>query len=173
VKTLYLLRHGKSDWNTSCADHERPLAPRGVDAAHRIGRFLRDLDEVPDRIVASTAERARETARLAKEAGDWSPEVELEAEFYGTDPEGLLDWLRRVDDGTQSILLAGHMPTWPLFAGGLIGGGQLRYPTAALAKIGLHVDRWRDVEFGCGELVWFQLPRVLKRIGDRFGRQEG
>jgi phosphohistidine phosphatase len=165
LKTLYLLRHGKSDWNSACADHERPLAARGVDAAHRIGRLLRDLDEVPDRIVASTAERARETVRLAKEAGDWLPEIELEAAFYGADPERLLDWLRQVSDETNSILLAGHQPTWSLFAGGLIGGGQLRYPTAALAKIGLHVDRWRDVDFGSGELVWFQLPRVLKTIG--------
>ena len=164
MKTLYLLRHGKSDWNSGLPDHERTLAPRGVDAAHRIGRLLRELDEVPDRIVASTAERARETVRLAKEAGAWSPEVELEAGFYGTDPEHLLDWVRRVDDATNSILLAGHQPTWSLFASGLIGGGQLRYPTAALAKIGLHVERWRDVDLGCGELVWFQLPRVLKRI---------
>ena len=164
MKTLYLLRHGKSNWNSSCADHERPLAPRGVDAAQRIGRLLRGIDEIPDRIVASTAERARETLRLAREAGDWSPEIELEARFYGTDPDGLLDWVRGVSDSTQSLLLVGHQPTWSLFAGGLIGGGQLRYPTAALAKIGLHVDRWRDVDFGCGELVWFQLPRVLKQL---------
>ncbi len=169
MKTLYLLRHGKSDWSSGAADHERTLAPRGIDAAQRIGRFLSELGEVPDRIVSSTALRARETLRLAKEAGEWSPEIELEAGFYGTDPERLLDWVRRLDDGTNSILLAGHQPTWSLFAGGLIGGGQLRYPTAALAKIGLHVDRWSDVNFGCGELVWFQLPRVLKGIGRRGG----
>jgi phosphohistidine phosphatase len=160
-----MLRHGKSDWGSGCPDHERTLAPRGVDAAQRIGRLLRDLDEVPDRVVTSTAVRARETVRIAKETGEWSPEIELEAGFYGTDPERLLDWVRRLDDGTNSILLAGHQPTWSLFASGLIGGGQLRYPTAALAKIGLHVDRWSEVDFGCGELVWFQLPRVLKGIG--------
>lgn len=165
MKTLYLLRHGKSDWNTGGPDHERPLAPRGIDAAGRIGRLLRDLDEVPDRVVSSSAVRARETVRLAREAGEWAPEIELEPDFYGTDPERLLDWVRRVDDGTNSILLVGHQPTWSLFASGLIGGGQLRYPTAALAKIALHVDRWSDAEFGCGELVWFQLPRALKRIG--------
>ena len=165
MKTLYLLRHGKSDWNSGSSDHERPLAARGIDAARRIGRFLSELEEVPDHVVSSTAVRARETVRLAKEAGAWSPEIELEAGFYETDPQQLLEWVRRVDNGTNSILLAGHQPTWSLFACGLIGGGQLRYPTAALAKIALHVDRWRDVDFGCGELVWFQLPRALKGIG--------
>jgi len=164
MKVIYLLRHGKSDWTNACPDHERTLAPRGIDAARRVGRLLRDLDEVPDRVVASTAVRAHETVLLAKEAGDWSPEIELRAEFYGADPEALLDWVRGIEDTTNSILLAGHQPTWSLFAGGLIGGGQLRYPTAALAKISLHLDRWREAEFGCGELVWFQLPRVLKAI---------
>lgn len=166
MKTLYMLRHGKSDWSGGFSDHERSLAPRGEDAARRIGCLLRDLDEIPDRIVSSTAVRARETVRLAREAGSWPPEIELEAGFYGADPEFLLQWLRnQVDDKTDSILLAGHQPTWSLFAGGLIGGGRLRYPTAALAKITLHVDRWRDIEFGSGELVWFQLPRALKGIG--------
>lgn len=166
MKIIYVLRHGKSDWDSSCADHDRPLAPRGVDGAKRIGCLLRDLGEIPDRLVASTAERAKETVRLAKEAGDWSPEIELQAGFYGADPEFLLEWVRNnVDEATNSILLAGHQPTWSLFAGGLIGGGQLRYPTAALAKIHLHIDRWRELDFGRGELVWFQLPRVLKGIG--------
>ena len=52
-----------------------------------------------------------------------------------------------------------------MFAEGLIGGGNLRFPTAALARIDLHAERWRDVDFGCGELVWRQIPRVLKGIG--------
>ena len=80
--------------------------------------------------------------------------------------EFLLEWVRNnIGDETGSVLLVGHQPTWSLFAGGLIGGGQLRYPTAALAKIRLHVDRWRDIDYGRGELVWFQLPRALKSIG--------
>ena len=40
MKTIYLLRHGKSDWDSHADDHERPLAPRGVDAAKRIGHYL-------------------------------------------------------------------------------------------------------------------------------------
>ena len=165
MKTLYMLRHGKSDWANGQPDHERTLAPRGMEAAENVGRFLRDIDEIPDRVVSSTAERAKETLRLAREAGAWPPEIELESLFYGASPEQLLDWVRGVNDATDSILLVGHQPTWSLFTSAMIGGGQLRYPTAALARVSLHIDRWRDLEFGSGELVWFQLPRVLKRLG--------
>ena len=165
MKTLYLLRHGKSDWNNdSGGDHERTLAPRGVDAARRMGRFLAALGQVPDRVVSSTAVRARDTAQLAAEAGEWSCEVELDGKLYETGPERMAEWLRLVDDATGSLLIVGHQPTWSLLAGGLIGGGQLRFPTAALARIDLTIRHWREIEFGCGELVWFQLPRALREI---------
>jgi phosphohistidine phosphatase len=40
VTELLIMRHGKSDWEGGVADHERPLAPRGVRAAQSMGRFL-------------------------------------------------------------------------------------------------------------------------------------
>lgn len=160
-----LLRHGKSDWNSNCADHDRTLAPRGEDAAERVGRLLAELGQVPDRVVSSTATRARDTAERAALAGKWAPSVELQSEFYGTGPDELLEWVRRVEEPAGSLLLVGHQPTWSMFTEGLIGGGNVRFPTAALARVDLHVQRWADVQFGCGELVWFQIPRVLKGIG--------
>ena len=39
--TLMLLRHAKSAW-PDMADHDRPLAPRGIRAAPEMGRWLRD-----------------------------------------------------------------------------------------------------------------------------------
>lgn len=165
MKFLLLLRHGKSDWSADLADHDRPLAPRGRDAAGRMGRFLGDLGQVPERVVSSTAVRARDTARRAAECGDWIPEIETLNDFYGIDPDQLLDWVQSVEEPTGSLLLVGHEPTWSTFAESMIGGGSLRFPTAALARINLHVERWADVCPGCGELVWFQIPRVLKGIG--------
>lgn len=165
MKTLLLLRHAKSDWTSAVADHDRTLAPRGEDAAVRIGRLLAELDQVPDRVVSSTALRARETAERAAEAGGWLREIEFQSSFYGAGPDDLLEWIRRADDAAQSMLLVGHQPTWSLLAEGLIGGGRLRFPTAALARIELHAEKWSDVGFGCGELAWLQLPRLLKQIG--------
>ncbi|RME68148.1 MAG: hypothetical protein D6782_01550, partial [Alphaproteobacteria bacterium] len=40
-KTLGLLRHAKSDWAAAVArDIDRPLNPRGRDAAQRLGRYF-------------------------------------------------------------------------------------------------------------------------------------
>lgn len=165
MKTLYLLRHAKSDGGSGGPDHDRTLAPRGVDAAQRVGRFLAEIGQLPERVVSSSATRAKTTAQLAATAGDWGTDVETDPALYDGGPEDMLAWLQRVDDETNSLLLVGHQPTWSLLAEGLIGGGQLRFPTAALARIDLQLELWREIEFGDGELVWFQIPRALKSMG--------
>ena len=78
MKRIFLLRHGKSDWNAPYStDHERPLKGRGVRAARTIGRFLAETDEEPDVIVSSSAVRALSTAELAAEAGSWRCEIRV------------------------------------------------------------------------------------------------
>jgi phosphohistidine phosphatase len=69
MKTLLLLRHAKSDWDDiSLDDHERPLNPRGLKAAPRMGQLMRDLDMIPALCLSSTAVRSRDTATLAIDA---------------------------------------------------------------------------------------------------------
>jgi phosphohistidine phosphatase len=59
VKTLILLRHGKSDWDSDRdADHDRPLARRGRNAAATMGLLLERAGQVPDRALTSSALRA-------------------------------------------------------------------------------------------------------------------
>src|SRR5437762_8804093 len=42
VRTVILLRHGKSSWSdSSVADIDRPLAPRGERASRRIAKYMR------------------------------------------------------------------------------------------------------------------------------------
>src|SRR5919205_398092 len=65
MKTLLLLRHAKSSWDDpSQADFDRPLAPRGLKAAKRMGRELAFCDWFPERALVSPAARTRETWKL-------------------------------------------------------------------------------------------------------------
>ena len=49
MKSIILFRHGKSEWNTFYdSDHNRPLAPRGIKAAKKMGVFLANKKQVPD-----------------------------------------------------------------------------------------------------------------------------
>jgi phosphohistidine phosphatase len=164
LKSLFILRHGKSDWNADFStDHERPLAPRGQSAARAMGIFLSRLEHAPDLVISSTAARAHDTVRLAAEAGEWSCTVETDRQLYEGDTGLLLQLVHEQDDSRESLLLAGHEPTSSEMIAKLIGGGLVRMPTAALARIDFLVESWTEVRFGRGTLIWLVTPKILKK----------
>jgi phosphohistidine phosphatase len=163
VKSVLILRHAKSDWDAGySSDHERPLARRGVRAAELIGRFLGHIDQVPDQVISSTAVRARTTAELGIEAGQWnSPALYTEA-LYDASVGSVLELLQQLDDSVARVLLVGHQPTWSELISALTGGATYRFPTAALARVDFEADRWDEVRTGHGSLVWLVTPRIIK-----------
>jgi phosphohistidine phosphatase len=128
-----------------------------------MGSYLAAVDEVPAQVLTSTALRARETVRIAMEAGDWACPVEERSELYETSPADVLDLVAAHDDEIPRLLLAGHEPTWSGLAQLLVGGASLRFPTAAVARIDFEVESWRDVRAGSGTLRWLLTPKELAR----------
>lgn len=140
---LLLLRHAKSAWDTGAAsDFERPLAPRGERDAPRMGAWLAVRPELqPDCIIASPAERARETASLVAEALGQDPtHILWEPAVYGASPGELLSVVNQASEKTRNLMLVGHNPGMELLVRTLCRdvrlphGGKLM-PTAALAII--------------------------------------
>jgi len=165
MKSLYLLRHAKSDWSTDySSDHQRPLAKRGRRAAATIGRFLSDVEQKPDAIVTSTAVRARTTVELAAEAGGWACTVRPEPDLYGASMAELMVAIRAAPVDAKRLLLAGHEPTFSGAVAHLIGGGTVRMVTAALARIDLPVEHWEQSDLGIGTLIWLVTPKLLQRF---------
>lgn len=162
MKTLLVFRHGKSDWKADFDhDHERPIKKRGRKAAALMGRLLAEAGEAPDGIVTSSAVRARQTLDQAVEAGGWTAPVRVTRALYEADPARVLAEVRAEPDSTTTLLLVGHEPTWSELVSDLIGGGTVRFPTAAVARIDLDVETWAEARFGQGELVWFLIPRFF------------
>ena len=166
MKRLILLRHGKSDWDADYgSDHERPLKGRGTRAAETMGRFISGAGEEPQLVVSSSAKRALTTAQLAADAGNWDCEVRVEPALYGASTATVLGVLRELDDGIDSVLLAGHEPTFSTLTGELVGGADVRFPTAAAALIDLRIGAWPAADYRTGTLIWFITPRLLRNAG--------
>ena len=164
-RSLYLLRHAKSSWSAAgLGDHERPLKKRGVKAASLIGRFLTRMDEVPQRIVSSSAVRALTTVELAAEAGNWTTEIESTGDLYGADFGDLTHVVGSTNETTERLLVAGHEPSISAWIARLTGGSRPAVPTGTLARIDLATERWSELTPGAGELVWLLPARVLERL---------
>ena len=163
MKTILLLRHGKSNWDADYgADHERPLAERGQKGARKMGRFVTTARAVPDRAITSSAVRARETLAIAAEAGGWSGPARVTDALYEASPEAVLDEIRSEPDEADTVIVVGHEPAWSGLVSLLIGGGRIEMKTAALARVDVEVASWSDVAPGRGSLALLLPPGALR-----------
>ncbi|MBH0780976.1 SixA phosphatase family protein [Nocardia bovistercoris] len=162
VRTLILMRHGKSGYPEGVADHERPLAPRGLREAGLAGAWLRETQPPIDAVRCSTATRTRETLAAT---GVGAPVV-YERGIYEASPRSLIELIQLSDDDVATLLVIGHAPGMPWTAWELAGNRDSdqavelsrKFPTSALAV--LEFDRpWTQIDPGTGELVRFHIPR--------------
>ncbi|WP_412061938.1 SixA phosphatase family protein [Rubrivirga sp. IMCC45206] len=163
MKTILILRHGKSDWDADYAgDHERPLAKRGQKGARKMGRFLTTARAVPDRAITSTAVRARETLATAAEAGGWTGAARVTGALYEATPQAVLAEIQAEPDDADTVVVVGHEPTSSGLVSLLIGGGRVEMKTAAVARVDVEVETWADVAAGRGTLATLLAPSALR-----------
>jgi phosphohistidine phosphatase len=173
MKTVLLLRHAKSDWSKpGLADFDRPLAKRGLNDAPRMGHVLVDFNVVPDKILASSARRARQTTKLVAEACGYKGSITWQDSFYGGSSDTLVSALQQLPENVERAMLVGHNPTMEETASTLLlgygarwsQGFDIRMPTAALVCLDLDTMTWADLEPGDATLRWFLIPRLVKAI---------
>jgi phosphohistidine phosphatase len=170
-RKLVLLRHAKSDW-PDVADHERPLAKRGRRDAPVVGRWLGESGYVPDAVICSTAQRARQTwelvaTGLAEVAPERSrvPVVRFEPRVYEAAVLGLLMLVREFDPAWRTAMIVGHNPGLAGLATGLVSPDDplpQAFPTAAVAVLGL-TGPWTEAVPGEARLLAFTVPAELRR----------
>lgn len=162
MKTLLILRHAKSSWKyPELSDYDRPLNSRGKRDAPRMGKYLRQQDLIPDRILTSSAKRARKTAnKVAKSCGYTGKVKKIDA-FYDTVPGVYFEVLQALPDKHQRVMIVGHNPTMERLVNHLTGQIE-RMPTAALAHIELPIQRWDALDlYTKGTLVNLWTPKTL------------
>ena len=165
MRQVYVLRHAKSSWGEGdLPDHERPLAPRGRKDARKAAEYLRKHGIAPALVLCSTALRTRQTLEAVAGALG-AVETRLEPELYAAGVDALLERLRRVPDGTGSVLLVGHNPGCQELALRIARPGKLRerveskFPTCALATLEVSSAAWRTLADGDGRLTALFEPK--------------
>jgi len=171
LKTVYLLRHAKSSWDhPDIDDYQRPLAPRGLKAAPRLGRHMAREELIPERVLCSGARRAQESWELVSAGLGVPVPLKVLPEIYHGSVVMLIGLIHALPDSESSVLLVGHNPTFHHLALLLAGSGkesalqqlQFKYPTGTLAVLDFSVQAWSEVTKGAGHLRDFIRPKDLK-----------
>jgi phosphohistidine phosphatase len=160
------MRHAKSDWSVAGQkDFDRSLNQRGLEAAPKMGTFLKDTANTPSVIFSSPAKRALQTCELVADAvGFDKDKIQFNRDFYYGSVEDYFSTLKTIQDNQPSALMVGHNPLVEQFIGYLCQGSNtslVQMPTAGIACIEFYGERWSDLYPNSGRLKWFMIPKLL------------
>ncbi|MDD2838414.1 MAG: histidine phosphatase family protein [Sulfuricurvum sp.] len=164
MKTLYLIRHAKSDWSDeSLSDFDRPLNKRGTKDVPLMGSKLSDKGIRPDLILSSPALRAKTTAEAFAEALSYPPEsIRFEYELYACDVETILSLIRGISDSIDILFVFGHNPEFTECANLITGGDIDNIPTCGVVEMRLKHDNWESIGENSAELRSFDFPKKYR-----------
>jgi len=104
-REVILLRHAHAEQRRGIDDQERELSARGMSEARAAGRWFREHEMVPERVLCSPATRTRQSVSYA--LGDIA--LTIEPRIYEA-TAGELDALIDENSDVQRLLLVGHNP---------------------------------------------------------------
>jgi phosphohistidine phosphatase len=170
MKSLLLMRHAKSSWDdSSLADIDRPLAPRGRDAAIVMAEELVRQGWIPDHVLVSPSQRTRETWAILETRLSTPPEVQFPRQLYEASAASLLEVLRRLPEMARIVLVIGHNPGMEELTKTLssarsaptaLAVRQRKFPTAAVARFTVE-GKWNGLDSNRATLTNFVPPRNL------------
>ncbi len=158
-KYIYIIRHAKSSWTDPLiADHDRPLDSRGLRDAPVMADVLKQSGYVIDKIVSSTANRARTTAGYFAET--YGLEIELENQLYHGTPDHYMDVMQVQPETVMALAMFGHNPGITWLANLLKNNVIDNVPTCGIIICSVNSDiLWQNIEWNDITLVSILTPK--------------
>ncbi len=171
MKTLYLLRHCKSDWSEAMQrDFDRPLNDRGRENAPLVCALLKNELPFPGTHLAiSPAKRTRQTieplisawGEAQKNRIDWNESL------YESGLNEYLTVIRSTPDEAETLLIVGHNPSVQHTTEYLVSGRRLddlvHVGTGTLLCLPMNIRSWKQAAADCAVLKWMISPKLLKK----------
>lgn len=149
VPTVYLARHGETEWSKSGQHTGRtdiPLTAKGEADARKIGTRLAGITFA--RVFTSPLGRARRTAELAGFTAELDP--------------GLLEWNYGEYEGLKTAEIRQKRPDWDLFRDGCPGGESVQEISDRVSAV---VAKLKGLS---GNLLLFAHGHVLRVLAARW-----
>ena len=161
MKTLVLVRHGKSSWAYDLPDDERPLKSRGVSDANLISRKFKENNALPEKFFSSHAKRALSTCEIfVREFGLPKACISIERNLYDFGGMNVMNFLKNVSNEFNYIMIFGHNHAFTSIANSLGSKYIDNLPTSGLVKLNFDCNSWADISNGTTETIL--IPKAFK-----------
>jgi phosphohistidine phosphatase len=162
MKTIYLIRHAKSDWGADVDDFDRPLNDRGKRDAPVMARRLKLRNVDIDAFVSSPAKRALKTAKIfAAEFSLQHEQIVQIPELYMAPAATFYSVLESLDNSLSSVLIFSHNNGITEFANSLGIARIDNMPTCSVFAFTVEAESWVQIRTALKQFVFFDYPKNI------------
>jgi phosphohistidine phosphatase len=162
MKSIYLIRHAKSDWGVDVDDFDRPLNERGKRDAPMMAKRLRLRKVDVDAFISSPAKRALKTAKIFADEFDLPHDhIILKPELYLAPSTDFYTVLAGLDNSLNSVAIFSHNNGITEFANSLGVASIDNMPTCSVFAFTLDAANWEQIRTGEKRFSFFDYPKNI------------
>jgi len=163
MKTLTIVRHGKSDWsNYELADYDRPLKARGFNDAYQMALRFKETGNLPQVFITSPANRALYTSIIFSRVlfNDFD-NIKINDDLYLASPRTILTTIKELSNNYDHIAIFGHNPGVTSFANDFISDYIDNIPTSGFVRLDFDTSEWNQIKADTLQNYVFDYPKRL------------
>lgn len=165
MKQLYLMRHASpARYGPDGTDFSRPLTETGMLEAESQARYFLGGGIVVDKVVSSSAVRAKHTAEILVESlhkGGQTPQIEITHGLYNAGVGELLSEVQAQPAKVNTLLIVAHMPGVAEFFQLILENpslANLPFLPGTLVGMNLALNQWDATNPGLGQFATHAPP---------------
>ena len=149
---LHLLRHAKTDQNSSTGkDFDRKLLKKGKDQSVEMGKYLKEQNFNPSKILCSTAARTRETITIIQKEHKFISKIEYDDGIYVSEKDKLFSIISNFTEN-EDLFIIGHNNGLSDLASYLVDD-FIDLSTCDFVTIQFNLDTWKEISKGLGIVI--------------------
>jgi len=161
-RSVFIIRHAKSDQHSFSNDFDRPLNERGKQDAPVMAKRLKEKQPAIDAIIASPAKRTETTAAFfADEYHIKQEDIMLIPSLYLAHASTIYDVIAGLPDDLQNIIVIAHNPGVTEFAGSITTSVSItNMPTCSIFAFTVNTASWKGFAKAKKEFLFFDYPKL-------------
>jgi len=160
MKYLILIRHATAESeNFQKKDFERQLEAIGRKESEKVGEFIKGKGINPEKVVASSALRTMETAKLATGVLGFNPDnIVSSPDLYNAGFQKIIGEIYKTGDDVQTLVLVAHNPGISQASTALAKTGNFQLAPSAAVSLSFQIEKWSEIVAASGTENWYYFP---------------